>query len=110
MARPKGSKNKPKKTPKEPEIPKNDQNGAKNAPNSPKTEQKAENQVRQVEPQPKSERPEEFMTPFEAAEHFGVNEPAIKLWIEHGHLELTRGGLIPMTSIKMCRFRVRKVL
>lgn len=107
MARPKGSKNKARETPKNPEIAKNDQNGGENGQNNFQNEEKPENPV---EKQTKTEKLKEFMTPFEAAEHFGVDEAAIKLWIQHGHLDLTRGGLISMTSIRNCRFKVRKIL
>jgi len=64
-----------------------------------------------VEPiEPPEESAPEFMTIHEAAEHFNTDERAIMLWIEHGHLETIRGGklgiwgVIPMESIKNCRF------
>lgn len=61
----------------------------------------------------KSEKKEELLSMYEAAEYFrkkgikGVSEETIKLWINHGHLVKVRGGLIPMSSIVNCRFNVR---
>ena len=63
-------------------------------------------------PEPEKEQPkekEQFLTIYEAAQHFKVTESAIKTWIDHGHLIKVRGGLIPMTSILRCRFNVRKI-
>lgn len=92
---------------KRPENTENAQNEPKNDQNTNKTEQNPE---KQAEDNLKSKRPKQFMTPFEAADYFGVKEAAIKRWVTHGHLELTKGGLIPMASVKNCKFKVRKIL
>lgn len=89
---------------------------AENSQEPVKTDEKeseiTQNQPEKPEPKAKvpekEEKKEEFLTIFEAAEHFKTTEATIKLWIEHGHLAKIRGGLIPMTSILHCRFNVRK--
>ena len=70
-------------------------------------------QEESIKPEPQKtkedEHPKEKLFNFyEAAKELGVNENAIKLWVEHGHLVSVRIGGIRMitnSSILACPFR-----
>ena len=62
-------------------------------------------------PEPVKEKPTlkgpQYFTTWEAAQYFKVQEVAIKLWVENGHLavETVRGvEMITAESVKACRF------
>ena len=76
------------------------------------TEFEEEQKYSVVEAEKESEQEESIEDPetistYDAAQRLKTTEPTIKLWVDHGHLQM-RNGRIPIRSIKECRFNNKR--